>query len=552
MNAFLAFLPIFLLIFAMTARIPAMRLPLSSHVALPGAALLALNLQLFGFANSSSVVIAATVVQGFLTSLMPLSIVFGALLLFRTLRVSGAMDTITRHLEHFTPDPILRVLLIAWAFSYLIEGLSGFGTPAALAAPLLVALGFPAIRAAAACLVMNTVPVVFGAVGTPIWFGLGELELARTDVQSLALSAAILQIFVAPVIVIVSLKMLFSWSEIRQRAWIIGAVVASTVLPAFGVALFSNEFPSIVGGICGLASAFIIGTLLKRKIEGVSQKDNPDETELPLWRSVTPLIATVIILGITRIKPIGLRDLLNLTEPAFTISLGVLGDFSISAALFVRLDSIFGTDVEWNMALLYVPFILPFILVALTCAPLLKLSTKRMGKTFVEAGTNLALPAVALAGALIFVKLMMHGGATAPVAVLGRTIADLVASTYGPIWYIAAPVVGVLGSFFSGSATISNLTFAPVQSEVASQLNLDLPLVLALQAIGAAVGNMVCLHNIVAIAAVLGLTGKEAEPAIKEEDRQQPVAKILRMNFVPLLLALIAISIGVIFMRLLL
>lgn len=124
---------------------------------------------------------------------------------------------------------------------------------------------------------------------------------------------------------------------------------------------------------------------------------------------------------------------------------------------------------------------------------------------------RLLRPAVALAGALVFVKVMMHGGATAPVAVIGGAFASVVAAVDPGLWFGAAPALGALGSFFSGSATVSNLTFGPVQASAAEQLALELPVVLALQSLGAAAGNMVCIHNIVAVAAVLGLGARTSE-----------------------------------------
>jgi len=129
----LASLPIVALVAAMTLRAPRAGLPFPAHLALPGAAALALLLQALA-PISVPTALAARIIEGLLTSLMPLAIVFGAVLLFRTLRTSGTMRAITARFERAVPDPVLRVVLIAWSFAYLVEGLSGFGTPAALAA----------------------------------------------------------------------------------------------------------------------------------------------------------------------------------------------------------------------------------------------------------------------------------------------------------------------------------------------------------------------------------------------------------------------------------
>ncbi len=540
----------------MTVRLPRVGLPLPAAIALPGAAGAALLLQMLWMSGSGTggVVLAARVIEGLLTSLMPLAIVFGAVVLFRVLSVSGAMGVITARLERSAPDPVMRVLLIAWSFSYLVEGLSGFGTPAALAAPLLVGMGFPAVRAAAACLVMNTVPVVFGAVGTPIWFGLGELGLGEAEVQSVRVGGAVLQCAVAPVVVASALAMLFPWSALRARALPIALVVACTVGPSLLVAGVSAEFPSIVGGAVGLVAAFAAGRIV-RPSEGDGFERGGAATPgaskgesgagLPLWRAAFPLVATVVLLAITRIEPLGLRDLLNASSPALSLDLGPLGTVVVSAAVVVGLNDILGTGLSWRMPVLYVPFVIPFLLVSLVSARLLGMSMRRTAGVLGGSARSLGVAAVALAGALVFVKLMMHGGDGAPVVLIGRALADGVGAVHASLWFLGAPLVGALGSFFSGSATVSNLTFGAVQAEIAGRLGLETSRILALQAIGAAIGNMVCVHNLVAVAAVLGLTGRGSQPDRGEPGtvappgtRDDPIATMLRLNFVPLALAI--------------
>jgi lactate permease len=545
MHPLLASLPIISLILVMTVRAPRARLPLPAHIALPGAAALALALQAVAGAAPTERILAARVIEGALTALMPLSIVFGAVLLFRSLATSGAMEALAARLEQWAPDPVLRVVLIAWSFAYLVEGLSGFGTPAALAAPLLVGLGFPPVRAGAACLVMNTVPVVFGAVGMPVWFGFGELELASEDLRSIGLTAAVVQCVAAPVVVSLALRLLFPWRALRARAWAIAAVVVVTLAASTATAFFSVEFPTVVGGVAGLGAAYAIGRLAKSESEANTPARREPEPLMPMWRAAFPLAATVALLALTRFEPLGLRALLNAETPAATIELGALGAMSVSSSLVVRVEAILGTDIGWSMAVLYVPFIIPFVAVVLISAPVLGMRARDVGRVALGAASSLWLAAVALLGALVFVKLMMHGGDAAPVVAIGRALADGVAAIYGPLWLAAAPVLGALGSFFSGSATVSNLTFGPVQAEIAERLGLETTRVLALQAIGGAMGNMVCVHNIVAVAAVLGLTsGKKPaatrppraaeRPTGPPPDVDDPVAAMLRLNAFPL------------------
>ena len=104
---------------------------------------------------------------GFLSAFEVLVIIFGAILIMNTLSQSGAMAAINGMFKSITPDARLQAIIIGFIFGAFIEGAAGFGTPAALAGPLLISVGFPPLCAAMVALIYNSVPVCFGAVGTP-------------------------------------------------------------------------------------------------------------------------------------------------------------------------------------------------------------------------------------------------------------------------------------------------------------------------------------------------------------------------------------------------
>jgi lactate permease len=118
--------------------------------------------------------VAAASIEGVAVGLSILWIIFGAVLLLNTLQSSGAMDSIRQGFRLVTPDRRAQVIIIAWLFGGFIEGAAGFGTPAALAAPLLVAIGFPPLAAVVMPLIADPSPVSFGAVGTPVLIGIGQ------------------------------------------------------------------------------------------------------------------------------------------------------------------------------------------------------------------------------------------------------------------------------------------------------------------------------------------------------------------------------------------
>ena len=113
------------------------------------------------------ITIAAHTVSGFLTSIDTIVIILGAILIMNTLEHSGGMDVINHMFTNISDDPRIQLIIIGFMFGAFIEGAAGFGTPAALAAPLLISVGFPPLCAAMVALVLNSTPVPFGAVGTP-------------------------------------------------------------------------------------------------------------------------------------------------------------------------------------------------------------------------------------------------------------------------------------------------------------------------------------------------------------------------------------------------
>jgi lactate permease len=137
--------------------------------------------------------------------------------------------------------------------------------------------------------------------------------------------------------------------------------------------------------------------------------------------------------------------------------------------------------------------------------PLLKIDLHALKKVAADTTARLSGPSVTLVGALVMVQLMTLGGDKAQTMIIGRTFAAVM----GRSWPFFAPALGALGSFFSGSATVSNLTFAGIQDSIAHTLGFDRTSILALQSVGAAMGTIVSISNIVAVCSILGLVNKE-------------------------------------------
>lgn len=488
-----------------------------SFQALPFVALLTYGIMIFVFEHPVRAV-HANVIAGWLTAWTPILIVWGAIFLFQMMEATGAMTTLRHWLNTITHNRVAKLMMVGWAFPFLIEGASGFGTPAALAAPILVGLGFKPLPVAMMVLCMNSVPVSFGAVGTPTWFGFSEIPLTQDQIMIIGIQSAIIHGVASLIIPVLALRFLVSWQEIRDNVWFIYAVIACTMVPYVMVALWSYEFPALIGGLVGLLSSVLLarqgwGLQLnsgdndfqneKEKVNNVVKETALSKRDL--LRASFPLWGTIVVLILTRVPQFGIKSWLTMSDPIAHIDWHGVGAFWLSSSLVVGMDAILGTSVTWRHQLLYVPSFMPFALIALIAASLFHLSKADLQQVFHRSVDQVKLPAVALFGALVFVKLMMMGQEGSAVNHIGQVLA----SGTGEAWYGFAAVLGAVGSFFSGSNTISNLTFGPIQYAIATDLGLDKTLVLALQSVGGAMGNMVCINNIVAVCSVLAITNKE-------------------------------------------
>jgi lactate permease len=501
MDFLLAILPIGFLIYVMTKK-----KSWPSHISLPCAAIL-VYLIVVVHSRLDPNLVNATVVNGTLSALTPISIIWGAILLSQTIRRSGAEQIIGEWLKEVSPNPVAQLMIVGWAFPFMLEGASGFGTPAAIAAPLLAGLGFEPVRVAILTLIMNSVPATFGAVGTPMWFGFSQVPLSSVEILSVSWKSAIVHTVAALLVPIIALRFVMGWDQIRQNLLYIYLSILACVLPSLVLSRFNYEFPSLAGGAVGLC----LSALMAKRQVGLEPHTNREVEIAPLYkrhqrvRAFAPYLMLIAILVVTRLPFLPIREWLNADSPALTRNLGSLGIFSVSAALVFKLDSIFGTSSEWSYNALFVPALLPFVLVVLLSIPLLRIDLHTLQKVVADTMNRLSGPSVVLVGALIMVQLMTLGGDKSQTTVIGRTFATMT----GKSWPFFAPVLGALGAFFSGSASISNLTFASVQDSIARTLGFDRTSILALQSVGAAMGNMIAISNIVAVSSILGLVNQD-------------------------------------------
>lgn len=503
LNLIISVIPIILLIWMMTKKNS-----YPSHIALPVTALLVGLIQLFYF-EANTTLLAANIVTGVLSAITPISIIAGAILLNRTLAVSGAENVIRQWLEGVSKNQVAQLMIIGWAFAFMIEGASGFGTPAAIAAPILVGLGFNPLKVAMLALVMNSVPVSFGAVGTPTWFGFGTLGLSDAELLNTGRLTAAVHFVAGFIIPVLALKFVVSWQQIRRNFIFIQLSALSCTVPYLLLAQWNYEFPALIGGAIGMTISIFIakaGIGLSKETETETNTEKTVE-KLPFKTVLTAMAPTLILIAIlivTRIQQLGIKGLLNDATQLFNLHLG-FANLSISQALIIKLSDVFGTNASWAYKTLYVPALIPFFVVVLISIPLLKMSSAQSKQVVTETLSRIKMPFIALVGALIMVKFMMIGGDHSPIMTTGKAFSELT----GKNWQFFASYLGALGAFFSGSATVSNLTFGGIQQTIAQTVGLPQDMILAMQSVGGAMGNMVCINNIIAVSTILGIANKE-------------------------------------------
>ena len=477
--------------------------------------------------------VAAATVRGLVIAGTLLYIIFGAILLLNTLQESGALMAIRKGFTDITPDRRVQVIIIAWLFGSFIEGSAGFGTPAAVAVPLLVGLGFPAMAAVVAGMLIQSTPVSFGAAGTPILVGVNTGLEGVEAVESFALAAgftewnaflgmigtkvALLHAVAGtliPLIVIAFMTRFFgrnrSYTEgLRMWRFALFAAFAMTVPYIIVANLLGPEFPSLLGGLTGLA---IVVTAAKRGLFMPKASEYwdfaPKDEWEPSWSGTVEIHDVAsrhgAMSGTLAWIPYGLVGiLLVLTRLRSLPFYGWLNSWAI------QWPEIFGSSITASAKPLFLPGTV-FIVVSLATYFLHRVDSASYGKAWINSFKTTAAASVALVFTVPMVQVFIYsGGGASGYEQMPIALADGVAAFAGSAWPIFAPFIGGLGAFVAGSNAVSNMMFSLFQFGVGERIGVDPTWVVALQAVGGAAGNMICVHNVVAASAVVGLLGRE-------------------------------------------
>ncbi len=480
--------------------------------------------------------VMAASLNGLIDAIELIYIIFGAILLLNTLQQSGAIQSIRQGFSNITPDRRIQVIIIAWLFGSFIEGSAGFGTPAAVVVPLMVGLGFPAMAAVVAGMIIQSTPVSFGALGTPMLTGVytglfGDAEtlayaqgLGLEWLDFIAFIAAKVAILHAaagtfiPLILVSSMTYFFGKNRsiadgLKVWKFALFAALAMTVPYLIVAQTLGPEFPSLFGGLIGLAivvSAARAGFLMPKDDEiwdfeprenwdshwigTIEIKEKPIEGgSMNLAKAWSPYILVAALLVLTRMPDLPFNAMLRGEFSTFTIS------------------GIFGTTIGQSIQPFYTPATL-FVVASLITYFIHNMDMrsyavawKTSAKTMLSAGAALVFTVP-----MVQVFLNSDGGASG-YDQMPIVLAEGVAALAGTAWPYFATFIGGLGAFVAGSNTVSNMMFSLFQFGVGERIAADPTWIVALQAVGGAAGNVICVHNVVAASAVVGLIGREGE-----------------------------------------
>jgi len=471
--------------------------------------------------------IAAASLDGLLTAASILYIILGAFLLLNLQEESGANLAIRRSMFLISPDRRVQAIIIAFLFGSFIEASAGFGTPAAVAAPLLVAIGFPAMAAVMVTLIIQSTCVSFGAIGTPILIGINSGLSGQTEVldylhgvnvefapylKAIGAKVAIIHGITGtliPLILVIMMTRFFG----RKKSWTEGLSIFPFALfaglcftvPYMLTGIFLGpEFPSLFGSLLGLVIVIPLaktGFLIPKKTwdfppretwpaEWLGQKMDKGDTakaKMGIFKAWFPYILVAFLLLLSRLlNP--LKELL--------------------ASVSLEWSQIFQTSISTSFQFLYLPGFL-FFVAGLATIIIQKISFKQTTKVVHRSLKTILGPAIALGFAVPMVKVFINSGVSGGLDKMPVILASAAALLVGKGWTAFAAVIGAMGAFIAGSNTFSNMMFSLFQFTTALKIGAVPGVIVALQAVGGAAGNMICVHNVVAASAVVGLLGKE-------------------------------------------
>lgn len=474
--------------------------------------ILALGVSLFAY-DMPAPMAFASLVYGFLYGLWPIAwIIIGALFLYKISVKTGQFDIIRSSILSITEDQRLQMLLVGFAFGTFLEGAAGFGAPVAITAALLVGLGFKPLYAAGLCLIVNTAPVAFGAMGIPIIVagqvsGVDTMEISQMVGRQLP--------FMVPIVLIWIMAIMDGWRGVKETWPAIFVASGSFSLAQYLTSNFVGpELPDITAAIASLICLTILLKFWKPKhifrfqdedvkidesVVAESRKQYSLGQIAKAWSPFAVLTAMVTIWSIKPFKDLfakggALNDLVISIKVPYLHQLiqkmpPVVSDIQDYDAIY-KFDWLSATGTAIMIA-------------AVITILYLRMKPKDAVKTFTETVHDLKTPIYSIGMVLAFAFIANYSGMSA-------TLALALAHT-GDAFTFFSPFLGWMGVFLTGSDTSANALFSALQATTAQQIGIPEVLLVAANTSGGVTGKMISPQSIAIACAAVGLVGKESD-----------------------------------------
>ncbi|MBS4275236.1 lactate permease LctP family transporter [Campylobacter vulpis] len=446
--------------------------------------------------------IGASFVQGFAQGMWPIAwIIIAAIFLYKLSVKSGSFEVIKESVMSITPDHRIQVILIGFCFGSFLEGAIGFGGPVAITAALLVGLGLKPLHAAGLCLIANTAPVAFGAVGIPI------IAMANlVGVEQYEISAMVGRMLV-PLSLSVPFFIVFLMDGVKGAKETFPAVLVAAVSFTITQFISSNylgaELPDIVSAVVSLActTVFLKFWSPKNIFRLDDLKDFSHHTQLEfgkVFKAWLPFILLIICIIIW-------------TQPWFKafFDKGAMFDYTKVALSFNNIEGSIvdsaGKALSLNMDinLIALQAGTAILVAALLTILFLRIKSNVVEEALGDTLKEMAMPCITIGLVVAFAFIAKNSG-------MSTTLGTAFATT-GDAFSFFSPVIGWIGVFLTGSDTSANLLFGPLQQAAATSLAVPEALFLAANSVGGVVGKMISPQSIAIACAAVGLVGKESD-----------------------------------------
>ena len=495
LSAFVAFLPILCFLVSLLV------FKLKGYMAAFLTVILASVLALFVYDMPFSL-IGASFVQGFAQGMWPIAwIIIAAIFLYKLSVKSGSFEVIKQSVISITPDHRIQVILIGFCFGSFLEGAIGFGGPVAITAALLVGLGLKPLYAAGLCLIANTAPVAFGAVGIPI------IAMANlVGVEQYEISAMVGRMLV-PLSLTIPFFIVFLMDGFKGVKETFPAILVAAISFTATQFISSNylgaELPDILSAVVSLicTTAFLKIWKPSNIFRLDDQTDFRSKTELSngqifkAWLPFILLIACIILWTQPWFKALfakgGIFDYTVVTLAANNVGASIVDATGKAIGLNLNISFV---GLQAGTAILLAAFLSIWFL---------KIKANDAADCFWDTLKEMAIPCITISLVVSFVFI-------AKSAAMSTTLGLAFAQT-GDAFAFFSPVIGWIGVFLTGSDTSSNLLFGPLQQVSARELGVGEALFLAANSVGGVVGKMISPQSIAIACAAVGLVGRESE-----------------------------------------